>query len=892
MKHSLSLLCLAALSYLFPSHNATALSLSELDPTPVELNSASVSDDVYQTAGIYHIVDYSKKMESFYGKRVNEDGKEASDRKCEAYGFVSQCADGGVGTKVVPIPGLNCWKDCKSCRDFGLYDHCMDKNILATGASARHPLPGLNCYNWQTDCKCPSEYKYQQGLYSCTLGGDVCYTLYTSAGVRNLYTECTCGSQYKYLGEPNAAAVIGNRSFVKCVSPATVGGSSCSFPGTGLYQLAAGGRTSKIELYTECTCPSGYTFNNGTCVAQCTDYPLTVCPEGCNCSSCADTSATKYKIDSAKPSWGIASDGKTCNNCDACPAGYTAGVTTCDSASTTPNYHQHATAQSCGKVCGYCSCDNIVSTCTAANYPLSSIPANANYSSCNTGCGSDKVTRYKITSCKSGYELKNGICERPTTPTLPTSDYIQIAVNAPSNNTTLNFALEGSGYKIYWGDNTVDSNSSHTYEKAGDYVVTMSSGITSLKAQSSTAKITKLSSLDMNTIKTMQFSKNCDKLTGDIPEFPYNLSDATEMFKNCTGLEGDIPEFYNLEIGTDMFNGCTGLNGFIYAENNEFPSSLKKAERMFYNCENLTGPIPDLHHTKITDGTRMFDGCKNLTGDVPILPSTLEVANEMFAHCSNLDGFICKIHDEEPSHENCLEPLVNLQEARYMFAGDRLLQGMIPELPDNLRYAKGMFGNCKRLTGGIPYLPNIMYDASSMFFNCIGLNGTFPSKLPDSLTNASQMFQGCSGLTGPIPDLPTTLRFADRMFQGCARMTSKANDVFPDLPGNLEDGSYMFQGCTRLTGEVTKLPYSLTYARCMFANASNLYIAGDIAAPSSLMDTASPQCLYIFHSANGPTRCGNSNPWSTCHPYPCGSGASSQSKDEANAVCNEQGSSY
>ena len=83
-------------------------------------------------------------------------------------------------------------------------------------------------------------------------------------------------------------------------------------------------------------------------------------------------------------------------------------MTTCDNASTKPDYAQNGVSG--GKVCGMCKCNNINANCTAANYPLTIVPANANYENCNTGCGSEKVTRYKIMSCKDGYELQNGKC--------------------------------------------------------------------------------------------------------------------------------------------------------------------------------------------------------------------------------------------------------------------------------------------------------------------------------------------------------------------------------------------------------------------------------------------------------------------------------------------------
>jgi len=365
MKHSLSLLCLAALSSLLPDHNATAQSLLEPNPTPIELNSTFVSESAYQVAGVYHIVDYSKKMESFYGKRINEEGGDAPNQECSAYGLYGTCTAPAVGKGVKhPIAGLTCYEKCVSCADSGYVDSCTSS---MTGTKVT-TADGLTCYK---NCQCPSEYKY---------------------------------------------ATVSGTGRTLCSSPATVGGRTCT--------------QNNIKLYQSCSCPSEYnlttkqanadctscTVGSTTkykCVTNCDAYTLTVCPEGCNCSSCTDGS-TKYKIDSAKTNlgWSASTDGKTCPMTN-CPTGYSRGIS-CDSSSTKPNYHKHATAMSGGLECGYCSCDN-TTDCSA--YTLTSqSDANATYSSCNTGCGSAAKTTYKFESCKASYfDTENYWCSVPVT---------------------------------------------------------------------------------------------------------------------------------------------------------------------------------------------------------------------------------------------------------------------------------------------------------------------------------------------------------------------------------------------------------------------------------------------------------------------------------------------
>ncbi len=331
MTHSLPLLCLAVISYLFPSHNATAQSLSELNPAPVELNSSLVSADTYQVAGIYHIVDYSKKMESFFGKRVNETDQDVDSRTCEQYGFVGNCTAPAVGKGIKhPIPGLTCYEKCVSCAASGYVDSCLSPKTGTQVTTA----DGLNCYK---NCQCPAKYKY---------------TAYT----------------------PNS--MIDGFVRIRCPLPAVVAGETCQT--TPPLSITA---TGIVSLYTQCNCPSEYNLtsklNNADCeactigsttkykcVANCSAYPLTVCPEGCNCSSCADTVAIKYKIDSAKTSegWNWTSGQTTCSM-TACPAGYTRGVTECST-----GYTYSSSGKSGGQVCGKCTTK--IKTCRDYNANL------------------------------------------------------------------------------------------------------------------------------------------------------------------------------------------------------------------------------------------------------------------------------------------------------------------------------------------------------------------------------------------------------------------------------------------------------------------------------------------------------------------------------------------
>jgi len=321
MKHYLSLLCFASVSFFYVNEAAAALLLKPNPTPPLEPASYSVSGESYQIAKVTWLPDYLGNNKSHGGGRVNDSGKEKDDRNCGTYGYVDNCPEHRVGKGI------------------------------------RHPISGLTCYK---ECVCDTSY-YKYSSSNCAspkvLGGESCDERHTS---------CLCPDDYdKNTEDPNAVC------------------SPCTLNGVTKYK---------------CTCKSGYTLKEGKCIDLCSGYDLTVCPAGGVCSKCPDNNA-RLKLDSCDTSKGWKKSG---NNCvaAACPAGYTAGTTSCTSGSTKPDISLNG--WSGGKQCGMCKCNNINTNCTEANYPVTSIPANATQSgTCSTGCGTAKVTRYTF-ECNTG----------------------------------------------------------------------------------------------------------------------------------------------------------------------------------------------------------------------------------------------------------------------------------------------------------------------------------------------------------------------------------------------------------------------------------------------------------------------------------------------------------
>ena len=311
---------------------------------------------------------------------------------CESCAVKSECTsvankcNAGCYTNLVCQAGYECAakNECGGC------ESCTKKSICATNKCAS------GCY---TDIGC-GENK------ACT-------------------AHNTCGgcTRCDYINHPNANHCVDfdtkNNICLRCRSGYTAV--------DGICQPDKPSHCVKYDYTTKiCSmCDAGYSLSSDqkSCIrdtdANCTaaNFPLTSIPTNANISSCYDGSTTRYKIVSCKPNYTLAADGKSCvqnssggdtGTCNAAnyplttkPNDTSANYTFCIDGTTTrykitsckTGYTLSSDKKSCEAV--------PAGTCTAANYPLTTKPANATSESCVDG----STTRYKITSCNQGYNL-------------------------------------------------------------------------------------------------------------------------------------------------------------------------------------------------------------------------------------------------------------------------------------------------------------------------------------------------------------------------------------------------------------------------------------------------------------------------------------------------------
>ena len=200
-------------------------------------------------------------------------------------------------------------------------------------------------------------------------------------------------------------------------------------------------------------CPFDTSYKR--CITQkamdCSDYPLTKCPDNGFCSECNDGSTTKYKLDRCDNCFSqISVNGGMCSRnyqYDKCPTD--AGAATCSECTYSgktvyniltckPGYTLNSVVSN-SRTCVANKCDG---------YTLIQCPANGNCSSCQAG----STIKWKLDSCKEGY-YKSGnsclpnTCSGFTLSTCPTNGICSECVSGSTTKYKLDSCEDG--YKLF-----------------------------------------------------------------------------------------------------------------------------------------------------------------------------------------------------------------------------------------------------------------------------------------------------------------------------------------------------------------------------------------------------------------------------------------------------------
>lgn len=345
---------LLVLAALLVSNLAQAIEINQTQIKEIQSDSSSLllpqplKQQHKKVAGVYWLPDYVENNNGFgYGDLVNEED----------------------------TPGITTQK----CSDFGKVSCTPPKVGVGSGSK---PIPGSNltCFS---SCTCSAKSNCDNTF---TLTQPPANASSSSCQTIDASTCATSASKYK-INSCNDGYILASSvcNIRPCPANFTAGLTQAQCPNITDIYSTDGKSGSQI-------C--------GKCTSGCSDnYKYDTCPTG---AICGEPCGGKYAVTSCKDGYDVSTISSTPCTPSKCVSPYIAGVETCSNPSDTYS----SKGKSGEKVCGYCSC--VTKDCSS--HTLKKIPANAQYSVCETGCGYP-YTKYKIESCNPGYIQVGNTCQ-------------------------------------------------------------------------------------------------------------------------------------------------------------------------------------------------------------------------------------------------------------------------------------------------------------------------------------------------------------------------------------------------------------------------------------------------------------------------------------------------
>ena len=230
---------------------------------------------------------------------------------------------------------------------------------------------------------------------------------------------------------------------------------------------------------------------------------------------------------------------------------------------------------------------------------------------------------------------------------------------------------------VDWGDGARDAGftgggyPSHTYERAGSYVVQVSDALQGFQAnggswagkEESFPVVTAALRYGDSLTSAAWAYLGCTNIVGFLPRWGKSVTDASlcysvkkpihgipawndkitnaaGTYSNCIGLTGEIPAWNDkITSADDTYSYCSGLTGSIPAWNDK----ITNAQKTYFTCSGLTGSIP-AWNDKITNAMATFSRCPGLTGDIPKWGAAITTTGiesfwcGTYADCTGLTG--------------------------------------------------------------------------------------------------------------------------------------------------------------------------------------------------------------------------------------------------------------
>lgn len=417
------------------------------------------------------------------------------------------------------------------------------------------------------------------------------------------------------------------------------------------------------------------------------------------------------------------------------------------------------------------------------------------------------------------------------------SDF-EMTIDTTLGTNTVSIPMVSAGqynYYIDWGDGTTsprittynDTNATHTYTTAGEYVI----------------KITGVCSI-------LQFTGNIATVLKEVTKCILNFSTIENMFTNCTNLTNIVDTIFSSSPSVasinSTFEGCSSLAVIpvdLFSNN----INIVSAQSTFEGCSSLTNIPTGLfnNQSQITNFSNCFNGCSSLTS-IPtnLFASNLSANNfsSIFASCSGLTNIPAQLFasvsyatNMSSLFENCTgissipEGLFSTNSAVTTFNSAFKGCTSLTTLPSNL------FANCLSVTDysetfastNVTVIPN----------NCFnGNNATCTNIFDDNKI----VTVGDNSLYG--------LNLGEGFFQDNTVLTTVGNDVFGTNTTSLR---LMFNGCTNLTtiGNIDMSTITNLSSANLFGNCTALTTVAGFKDRATHTDPTLSQDLHLDSSS-------------------------------------------